>query len=361
VKRIVAALVVLLCTLTVGAAQVPTPWHIGVTLPLTGLAAAYGVAARNGFEMARVGNPERFKRIVLHYEDTQLQPPRALQSFHALQRRYAPIAFFDFGSATSLALAPVAEQKRALLLSSAYDPAVNRGKKNVFRFANTTADYAQILLDSLRRQGAKRLALVVAENPFFTQFADTLGSLVRAEERVTIYSVQAGETDFGTLAAKIQHARLTYDAVGVFLFVEQATQFLRRWRTLPWNGVVFGTDAFEELGLSHISLSLFEGVLFPNARVNPNFLESYRQEYGSSSHYTFAAGTYDLANLLADASVTCTRCDVEELRETLENPAMRAGAMGGYRFVDSPIAGKHFASSIIMKVIRKGGVEVHEY
>jgi ABC-type branched-subunit amino acid transport system substrate-binding protein len=310
--------------------------------------------------MARVHNPERFKRLVLHYEDTQLQPPRALQSFHALKRRYNPIAFFDFGSATSLALAPVAEQKQTLLLSSAYDPAVNRGKKYVFRFANTTSDYAEILLSSLRQQGVKRIALVVAENPFFTQFADTFRSLVRAEESVTIYSVQANEVDFATLAAKIQHAHPTYDAVGMFLFVEQATQFLRRWRASAWNGVVFGTDAFEEVGASQSQFSLFEGVQFPNARVNTNFIEMYRKAYDNTSDYTFAAGTYDLANLLAEASLACARCDSEELKQSLENPAIRAGAMGAYRFVASPTAGKHFASSIVMKVIRNGSVEVRE-
>ena len=325
--------------------------EIGITLPLTGPAAAYGVAARNGFELARKRNPNIRERMRFRYEDTELKPARAVHLFHALQQRYRPVIHFDFGSATSLALAPIAEQRRLLLVSSAYDSAVSRSRDYVYRFANNTADYAAVITAELRRRGIRDSALVVADNPFFTQFATTLQSLMRHDEQITIHSVKVDETDFSTMALKLRHAKPTPQGLGIFLFVDQASQLLRKMRAASFGGFVFGTDAFEEVSYQQADAQLFGGIHFPNAYVTKEFINVYRTEYGTTAHCTFAASTYDFSHVLEEASRKCGACQQGELQKILEDPTVRHGALGEYRFSSSSDTGKYFASNIVIKAV----------
>ncbi len=353
--------VISLIALTAGHASSQSdgaPLHIGVTLPLTGPAAAYGVAAMNGFELARARDPRRFTRIRFHYEDTQLKPANAVQAFNSLRRYVQPIAHFDFGSATSLALAPLAEQRRLLLISSAYDPVVSRGRHYVYRFANNTDEYAVAILSSLRQRGIKRITLIVADNPFFVQFAASLEALAHEDEYIQIHTVRPEESDFGPISLRLRHGRSSPEALGLLLFLEQAAQLLRKTRTSQRFEFLFGTDAFEEVSPAHPDAALFEGISFPNSTVTADFLGVYRAEYGNTSHYTFAAGTYDLANLLAEASERCIVCDQAEFIKALEEPVSRHGALGNYRFNSSPSTGKNFVSKIVMKMIQRDGLVV---
>ncbi|MFN4894441.1 MAG: ABC transporter substrate-binding protein [Pseudomonadota bacterium] len=325
--------------------------HVGITLPLTGPAAAYGMAARNGFELARKHNLGIRNHLFFNYEDTQLKPALAVNAFSSLQQRHKNAIHFDFGSATSLALAPIAEQRRVLLVSSAYDSAVSRNRDFVYRFTNSTADYAAVMASELRRRGVREVAVVVADNPFFTEFADTLKAAMADYEQFAIHLVKADESDFGAVALKLRNGNSSLRGLGIFLFVEQASQLLRKMNATGIVGFMFATDALEEITPQHPDAQLFEGIQFPNAKVTSEFIEMYRNDYGTIAHSTFAASTYDFANMLEQVFRQCQLCGSEELQKALEAPLARHGALGEYRFINSPEAGKHFASDIVMKAV----------
>jgi ABC-type branched-subunit amino acid transport system substrate-binding protein len=271
--------------------------------------------------------------------------------------RYNLAAHFDFGSATSLALAPLAERQGLLLVSSAYDPAVGRGREHVMRFANSTSDYVERLLGDLRKKGAKKLVIVRSENPFFVDFADTFKRNLKADESLVIFEVSDTETDFATLVARIERATPQYDALGVFLFTDQAAQLLRRLHRRGERLVLFGTDAFEEVVSSaRMDFHLFERMIFPNSDVSGAFVNRYEVRFSTTAHVTFAAGAFDFANLIADLSSVCLACDSAELRELIEESRPHSGARGVYYFEDTPRSGKHFVSAIVMKEIRGGTI-----
>lgn len=323
--------------------------HMGITLPLTGPGAAYGVAARNGFELARRANPEAFSNITFHYEDSQLKPAQAVQAFSALRSRFRIWTHFDFGSATSLALAPIAEKAQIPMFSSAYDPEVSRGRRYVIRYANSTADYAQKLLDELRLRKIRRLAVVVVDNPFFAQYVDTLQSMLRSEELLTIFKVDSAESDFGTLAIKLNSRSCEYDGLGLFLFHEQSRQLLRRLNAKKSFANIFGSDALEEASNSTKDDEIFKGIFFANSRVVPEFIRLYQDTYSSIQHHTFAAGTFDLANLLLEAARIKQACTKEKLLAFAKTVVPRAGPLGFIEFKESTRTGGYFASEIIIK------------
>lgn len=323
--------------------------HVGVTLPLTGPGAAYGVAARNGFELALRANPDAFRGITFHYEDSQLKPAQAVSAFNVLRSRFRIWAHFDFGSATSLALAPIAEQAEVPMFSSAYDPEVSRGRRYVIRFANSTGDYAQKLINELRRRKIKRIAVVVVDNPFFTQYVDTLQSLLHADEMLTIYRVDSAEIDFGALAIKVNSSGAQYNGLGLFLFHEQSRQMLRRLKAKNGFTNIFGSDAFEEANNGTKEDEIFNGTFFVNARVDPEFIKLYHETYHNMRHHTFAAGTFDFAKLLLEAARARQACSREELLVVAKSGTPRSGALGIIQYRESQSKGGYFASEIVIK------------
>ena len=340
-------------------AEEPLVLRLGVTLPLTGPAAAYGIAVRNGIELARARDPLLFSRMEIHYADSQLVPTHAISAFNSVHSRASMSAHFDFGSATSLALAPIAEKRRIVLFSSAYDPRVSRGREYVIRFANSTVDYASTLLAALRQRGVRRFALVVADNPFFVEYAQTFQALLHSDERLTIYSIKPDESDHAALILKLQQARSEDQALGLFVFVEQAEQLVRRFRMLDKDTPLFGTDAFEEVFQSPRQLTTFEGLQFANSAVEPDFLANYWERYSELSHHTFAAGAFDLVRMLAEISLSCVRCDQDEILAAVQSGRARKGALGGFQFTESSETGKHFSSRIVMKEVPYTTIDTH--
>ena len=59
-------------------------FKIGLSLPLSGPNAEFGIAAKNGIEFARALNPAGFDKISFSFEDNKYDPKSAISSFHKL-------------------------------------------------------------------------------------------------------------------------------------------------------------------------------------------------------------------------------------------------------------------------------------
>jgi len=352
------ALSILLCPASTTFAQISSvPLRVSATLPLSGPAAAYGTAARAGFELALIDDRELSKVISLDYYDSRLKPTEAVTSFAASLRKGTPLAHFDFGSATSLALAPIAETKHVVFISSAYDVSVSRGREYVMRFANSTEDYAQALIKDLRARSLKRFVIIRAENPFFIEYSERFRSALRSDEQLEIISVPDSEQDLGALSARIARSHADYQGIGVFMFYEQSVSLLRRIKPMIGDKhVVFGTDSLEEVSANPRTSAVLEGAIFSNSLVDPAFASRYRSRYGSSSHVTFAAETYDLARLLGEIAREGRGDTMNVISSAIKIPKDRRGALGAYRYKYSTETGGYFASMIGIKRISGGDV-----
>ena len=357
-RRCLLALYISLCLASTTFAQISSaPLRVSATLPLSGPAAAYGTAARAGFELALIDDRELSKVISLDYYDSRLKPTEAVTSFAASLRKGTPLAHFDFGSATSLALAPIAETKRVVFISSAYDVSVSRGREYVMRFANSTEDYAQALIKELRARSLKRFVIIRAENPFFIEYSERFRSALRSDEQLEIISVPDSEQDFGALSARVARSHADYQGIGVFMFYEQGVSLLRRIKPMIGDKhVVFGTDSLEEASANPRTSAILEGAIFSNSLVDPAFASRYRSRYGSSSHVTFAAETYDLARLLGEIAREGRGDAMNVISSTIKIPKDRLGALGVYRYTYSPDTGGYFASRLGIKQISRGEV-----
>ena len=120
-------------------------FKVGVIAPLSGPLAEYGLAAKNGIEMAKNKNPENFKNIEFIYEDSQWVPKMALSAFDKLRSVDKVSIVLNWGNPTTEALAPVAELSKTPLIGMTLDPKVGKGKKYVVRSTNASDEFSKLL------------------------------------------------------------------------------------------------------------------------------------------------------------------------------------------------------------------------
>ena len=326
---------------------------IGVTLPLSGAAAAWGVATKNGFEMAQRDRPELFTSLQFIYEDTQLEPRLAVSAFRKLIHFDQVHLAYDFGSCTSLALGAIAEQEGVLLFSSAFDPAVSQGKSHVVRFASSTVQFVRPILTHFRAKGSKRFSIIVADNAYFENYAETFRRELRADESIVYHHIHPQETDLRALISKIKLLDPQPEALGLFTFFDQGMQLLRKVREQHLQIPLFGTDAFEEITENREYAALAEGLVYSNNLPTEEFVHRYRESFGNIAQVTFAGGAYDLAMLLGRELNRLQNPSRDIVQIKLEGASLNAGVLGDHSFEDTTADGKHFRTMVGLKVIEE--------
>ena len=329
--------------------------RMGITLPLTGPGAEWGIAARNGFQMARSEHPELFERITFFFEDTQLDPKNAVTAFNKLLSSDKVQIAYDFGSATTGAIGPIAERAKLPLLSAAFDPSVSVGKKYVIRFANYSAQYAGVLLQYLRSKGYKRFAIIATENAFFNSLVEAFKSNLQPDESVVFLQKPTPDaTSFKSTITKLKkaHAQGGIDALGIYTYAGQGTQFLREAAEQSLTLPLFGSDSFESDSMVAESQGRMEGLVYPNNSVAADFRKRYQEQFGNVAQITFAGSTYDLALMVGQIVAKFPReLSSDAILTELENPTRHNGVLGEFRYRNVPAVGKYFEFPIVVKQI----------
>lgn len=98
------------------------PVVIGAILPLTGGAAPYGVGLKKGVDLAldqvNKNGGINGHRLLIVVEDSQADPAKAVSAFNKLRSINAvPMVLGDMFSAGTLAIAPIAERNKIVILS----------------------------------------------------------------------------------------------------------------------------------------------------------------------------------------------------------------------------------------------------
>lgn len=124
---------------------------IGVIFPLTGDAAIWGQNDKEGADLAteEINNPGGItgKKIRLIYEDSQANPGMGVSAFKKLiEVEKVPAVIGDIASSVTLAIAPIAQEKRVVLLSpGATAPKLSEAGPYFFRIWNSDAEEGEKL------------------------------------------------------------------------------------------------------------------------------------------------------------------------------------------------------------------------
>jgi branched-chain amino acid transport system substrate-binding protein len=295
----------------------PGDIKIGALLPLTGSAAQYGTWAKNGAELAEKEINEKGgihgKELKILFEDSRSDPKEGVSALNKLiSVNRVQVVIIEF-SGLVLAAAPIAEEKKLVLLNvGALNPQIRKAGDYVFSNINdANVEAYQLARYTYNELRLRRVALLYAtasygvgnRDAFRHRFTELGGEIVADE------SLEENSGDFRTQLLKVKAA----GPDGIFLsaVTKDAALVLKQAKELGAKAQWLSTAFFEGPDLIEVAGDAAEGAIYTTtvldeSSANPavqRFIASYKQEYGVEPEI-YAATAYDGVKILARAIAT---------------------------------------------------------
>lgn len=323
-KRITSLLlaVVLGATLMVGcgaeeAADAGDTIKIGGIGPITGGAAVYGNAVKNGAQIAvdeiNAAGGINGCQIEFKFEDDEHNAEKAVNAYNTLTDWGMDILM---GTVTSAPCVAVAENTKAdnmfQLTPSGSSVDIISSNDNVFQVCFTDPNQGVASADYIADNNiASKVAVIydssdVYSSGIYEKFASeasTKGIEIVAAEAFTADN----KTDFTTQLQKAKDGGA--ELVFLPIYYQEATLILSQANTMGYAPTFFGCDGLDGiLGVENFDTSLAEGVMLltPFAAdaaddATKNFVAKYNEKYGETPNQ-FAADAYDAIYIIKAAA-----------------------------------------------------------
>lgn len=285
------------------APSAPSPFRIGVILPLSGPIAELGSAVRDGILLAGMNDPGGAAgaedKLELHFEDDQFDPAKSVAAARKLLSTASPQAFIVVGSGSSLAVAPVIEQAKIPMMSLSISQDVTKGRAYVFRHYLSPDTEGSILAAEAERRKYKKLAIVTTQNE---AMLSTREAFLRFNKIPTLITeeILPAERDVRAIATRIRQA--SPDAVLLCLMTPQGGIVAKALREQGYGGAFFSAHPIEidpELQKPERVLAGSWFVSNDLAAEKP-FVQRYEAAFGKHPKVGASNG-FDIANLLIAA------------------------------------------------------------
>lgn len=290
------------------------PYRLGEVCFCTGPAPQYGEYCQQGLEMALEDLAKegwiKGRKLEVIREDCQAQPKLGIAGLTKLINIHKVPAFMTYGSSIVLALAPIAEANKVVLLNTmaVSEKIRHAGDFTFSNIAGSEVEVVQAAEFAFKELKAKKVAVLFVNNEFglsgktvFTQGLGKLGGVVPAAEAHEI-----GATDYRTQLTKIRAA--SPDLIFMYSHDKEIGHALKQAKQLgvktPWL-VFSGANAPVTFEIAGPAL---EGVIMPQWPYDPvggtpkmkEFAKRYQDKYGKSP-VIYVATCYDGYRLLAEA------------------------------------------------------------
>lgn len=318
---------------------------VGVVLPETGDASAYGTSVKTGAKLAfdQAAAEHRLPPgLEVVYRDTASNPSRGVDEAEAL---YKLGALIIIGGATSpeakVMMREANKYGRVLLSPSASEPDLATKGGWFFRVFPSDEEEgvkaAQFLVDVRKAKNV----LVIKEDTAYTQgllpvFTAELGKL----DGKVVGTITIGEPKWEKMIAA-SLTSLKPDALYVCGYGEQILAAMVEVRNTPFAGTICTTSAISTVDLVWRGGKLVEGLFFPMTSVDmasqqepiAGFVKRYRETYNLAADI-YAAHGYDAALATLYALEAPMPKSATELRSRLLGLGDRTGVTGPLRFAD---------------------------
>lgn len=333
-------------------------FQIGVSIPLSGAFAEFGVAVKNGFTLAREEDPRAFQSITITFEDDRYDPKTTVSNFSKFVEINQVDLVFVWGNEPALGIVPLAERKRVPTVVVAQHPKAAAGYRYVIRFINPAQDYAKAILEYLRAKQLKKIGAIKAEISFFNILLDELKlNLLPDESLVEVETVLPQEVDFRSAIGKLK--KRDFDILGVYLVPPQVGPFYRQAAAQAFHPQTFGTTIFESETVIRDALGLMSGAVYSHITADDSFRDRYRKRFNDDSELGYAANAFDFANLMAKLfGDLSSRPHSEAVLSAISGVTDGVGASGPYRASFQPRYGKFFSFPVVVKKVDGGRISV---
>jgi branched-chain amino acid transport system substrate-binding protein len=334
---VVVALVILLVVMQMRNKPVI---KIGVITPLTGPAAKYGIATKNGLELAAEEIEKTTKKeLLLIYEDSKMDPKEAVNALRKLMVDKVKVVIGATTSSEFLAMAPIAEENEIILFTpSASTPKISQAGDYIFRNCYSDIFEATKMADYIfTHTSYRKIAVLYINNDYgvgmkntFKIFFEKKGGNIILEEA---YDPQ--ERDFKTYLLKIKENKP--DGIYLVGYAEMG-YILRQAKEMGIYYPIFSCIMFEDPDIIKIAQEAAEGVVYTYPSYNPmsekdiikEFVEKYRKKYNEIPNI-YAATAYDALKILYMA-IEIAGYSPEKIKEKLYSIRDYPGVTGSTSF-----------------------------
>lgn len=329
----------------------PEPqYRIGAILPLTGDAASWGEAIRNGVELALEElPPEKRRQVEVFYEDDQRNPRLSVLAFQKLLSVNHVSAVIGCTAQPGMAVAPLAEKAQIPFLSIAVPKRITEGKTFSYLFYSTTERMAHALVDEATRRNYRKIVRIssihdgrLAMKQEFDRFNRDQIEVVLDEE----YPIE--NKDFKPFLNKLK-AQGDVDAIYGNLVLGQVGLLAKQARELNISLPIFESEMFEDESEVKLSQGALIGQWFVNERdPSAEFLKTYTERFPGAKIFNASNG-YDAINVLLEAPTG----DAKAIARSLAERKSYRGLNGEYRL----LADRRFDIPVSIKVVKEKGFE----
>jgi len=307
------------------------PIKIGAIISLTGVA-GHLVDVRDGMQLAvdevNTWGGVNGRKIELIVEDSKSSKEEGKKAFERIEARDHPLLYVSVTSSGSMAVAPLAEKNKVVLvgLVAATDE-LTRQKEWVFKYYNGPKDEVLPILNILRHLRIKKLGILYQDDAYGTPVSDLLRK--KLEKLGIVVVAEPFAVKNPDLQPKILKLRET-DAIYIVGFVKNEGKAIRLLRKEEYPGFILGAT-----GVTNLvgKMPEVEGIYTVSTVIyNPDFVfarevkEQYEIRYGRPFTQQAANG-YDLVKLVA-ALLDDREVSREGMRRLLEGGFIHPGIFG---------------------------------
>jgi branched-chain amino acid transport system substrate-binding protein len=348
----------------VGQRQSSDKIRIGAILPLTGDSASWGEQGRWGVELAvkecnEAGGIDG-KQVEVVFEDSQAIPRVALTAFGKLSQVDKVQAIVgDIVSATTLAMAPLAEERGVVLIApTASAPALTKAGKYIFRVWPSDHLEGKAAADWAHAQGHQRAAVLHIANDYGAGLAEAFRVNFESGGGKVVFtqSYPQDQTDFRTnlTRVKAESPNLVY-LIGYYKDVALA---LKQAKEMGIDTVFLGPTAVESPDLLKIAGDAAEGLVYPTivdfdpadpSERQRQFINKFKAAYGKEPDWA-SSHAYDATLVILETMKSGARTG-EEIRAAIDARRMFEGVTGTIRFDEN---GDVIDKRVVIKTVKNG-------
>jgi len=334
------------------------PVTFGLIVPLTGSAAEFGIHEQNAALILRDELKESDGvQIELAIEDSKGEPTTGLSAFRKILSTQPPVGVYTELSSVSLAIAPVAQENRTIMISVAANPALTKSNSYAFRnFPDANRQAVQMAAETVSSLGIKRVAIFHVLDDFGESMKEAYGAEVASlgGKVVANESFPPDGTDLKAQAAKLIAARP--EAIYVVGYGQPLGTALRQLREQGFEGrLLSGLEvAFEDVLTSARGAAndvIYLDVGFDPYSDDPKvaaFVKTYETRFNKTPSMV-AALAYDGLTLLAEA-VAAVGSDPDRLRDHLMGVSGHPGLCGEIHITED----RDIITPLVMKILEDG-------
>jgi branched-chain amino acid transport system substrate-binding protein len=349
VCRLLAAMLVLpgLLFPQVSPAAEP-PIRVGVTVSLSGSYAAQGKEQLEGIEMwaddlnargALLGRPVK----IVYYDDKSDPDTSAALYERLISKDKVDLLLGPYSSGLTLAASKVAEQYEFPMVATGASSRNiwSHGYRNIFQVDAPTDTYTDLVINSARKAGLTKIALLYEGADFPRGIAEGVRNQAAKQGMEIVYDEEytPGTTDFAAIVEGIRLA--TPDLVIGGTYLSDAIAIVRQAKksnlspkafiftvgpALPEFGEALGPDADGVMGVVAWMASAHMPMAF-------DFAFRYREKYGLNAS-VYAAYGYGAGQVLEAGVRLAGSLDKDAIRQQLHEMKFRS-ILGAYRVDDA--------------------------